>query len=90
MDNILVFYITQYCKEHPGRRIELVDIPVSIDPGKVFSQATLVVIFCWKEDNELNEKVVCFSLAGARCRKDNTEVIVNMCGPRLNEGMKRI
>ena len=29
-------------------------------------------------------------LASVRCRKDNTDVIVNMYGPRLNELMKRI
>ena len=31
-----------------------------------------------------------FSLASVRCRKDNTEVIVNTYRPRMNERMKRI
>ena len=55
-DDILVLYPTQYFKNHPGRRIDLVDVTVSIDHGKCFSPATLVVIVRWKEDNEWNEK----------------------------------
>ena len=47
-DDILVFYLTQYFKEHPGHRIELVDVTVSIDRGKGFSWDTLVVIVHWK------------------------------------------
>ena len=66
------------------------DVTVSIDHGKGFSQATLVVIVSWKEDNKWNEKEEFFSLASARFRKDNTEVIVNTYEPRLNEQMKRI
>ena len=43
-DDILVFYLTQYFKEHPGRRIKLVDVTVFIDHGRGFSWAALVVI----------------------------------------------
>ena len=50
-DDILVFYLTQYFKYHPGRRIELVDVTVLIDHGKGFSWDTLVVGVLWKEDN---------------------------------------
>ena len=67
-DDILVFYLTQYFKEHPGRRIELVDVTVPIDHGKVFSWATIVFIVHWKEDNEWNEKGGLFLLTSARCR----------------------
>ena len=38
-DDILLLYLTQYFKEHPGRRIEFVDVTVSIDQGKGFSRA---------------------------------------------------
>ena len=55
-DDILVFYLTQYFKEHTRRRIELVDVTVSINHGKGFSWDTLVIIVRWKEDNEWNEK----------------------------------
>ena len=89
-DDILVFYLTQYFKAHLGRRIELVDVTVTIDHGKGFSQATIVVIVCWKNNNEWNEKEKSFSLASARCRKYNTEVIVNTYGPSLNKRMNRI
>ena len=68
----------------------MVEVTFSIDHGKGFSRATLVVLFRWKEDNEWNEKKESFLLASARCRKENTEVIVNTYGPRLNERMKRI
>ena len=61
------------------------DVTVSIDHGKGFSRATRVVVVCWKEDDEWNEKEEMFSLASARFRKDNTEVVVNTYGPRLNE-----
>ena len=47
-DDILVLYLTQYSKEHPGCRIELVDVTISIHRGKGFSWATLVVIVRWK------------------------------------------
>ena len=50
-DDIFVFYLTQYFKEHPGRRIVLVDVTVSIDHGKGFYRAALVVVVLWKEDN---------------------------------------
>ena len=63
----------------------MVDVQVSIDHGKGFYWDTLVVIVRWKEDNEWNEKDESFLLAGASSRKDNTEVIVNTYGPRLNE-----
>ena len=49
-----------------------------------------MVIVCWKEDNEWNEKEESFPLASVRCRKDNTEVIVNTYGPRFNKQMKII
>ena len=49
-----------------------------------------MVIVRWKEDNEWNEKEESFFLASVRCRKDNTEVIVNTYGPGLNKRMKRI
>ena len=68
-DDILVFYLTQYFKEYPGDRIDLVDVTVSIDHVRGFSWTTLVVIIRWKEDNEWNEKEESFSLASARCRK---------------------
>ena len=51
VDDILVLYLTQYFKENPGRRIELVDVTVLTDHGKSFSPDTLVVIVRWKEDN---------------------------------------
>ena len=89
-DDILVLYLTRYLKEHPGRRIELVDVTVLIDHGKGFYWVPLVIIVRWKEDNEWNEKEESFSLASVRCRKDNMEVIVNTYRPRLNELMKRI
>ena len=84
-DDIIVFYLTIYFKEHPGRIIELVDVTVSIDHSKGLSRATLVVIVSWKEDNEWNEKEESFSLESVSCRKDNTEVMVYTYGPRLNE-----
>ena len=43
-DDILVLYLTGYFKEHPGCRIELVEVTVSIDHGEGFSRATCVVI----------------------------------------------
>ena len=89
-DNILVFYLTQYFKEHPRRRIELVDVTVSINHGKGFSWVTLVFIVRRKEDNEWKEKEDFSPLASVRCRKDNTEVIINAYRPRLNERMKKI
>ena len=49
-----------------------------------------MVIVRWKEENEWKEIEESFALASARCRKDNTEVIVNTYGPRLNDQMKRI
>ena len=68
----------------------MVDVTVLINHGKGFSWATLVVIVRWKEDNEWKEKEDFFPLASVRCRKENTEVMVNTYGPRLNEQMKRI
>ena len=68
----------------------MVDVTVSIDHGKGFSRATLVVIVRWKEDNEWNEKEESFLLASVRRIKYNTELIVNTYGPRLNKRMNRI
>ena len=66
------------------------DVTVLIEHGKGFSRATLVVIFRLKEDKEWNEKEESFSLASARYRKDNRDVIVNTYGPRFNKQMNRI
>ena len=66
------------------------DVTVSINHGKGFSRATLVIFFRWKEDNEWNEKEDIFSLASVRCIKDNMEVIVNTYKTRLNKQMKII
>ena len=66
------------------------DVTFLIDHGKGFFWATLVVFICWKEDNEWNEKEESFSLASARCRKENKKVIVNTYGTRLNKLMKII
>ena len=68
----------------------MVDVTFSINHGKGFSRAILVVIVSWKEDTEWNKKEEMFSLSSARCRKYNTEVIVNTYRPRLNEPMKII
>ena len=61
------------------------DVTVSIDHGKDFSRDTLVVIVHSKEDNEWNEKEELFLFTSARCRKENTEVIINTYGQSLNE-----
>ena len=68
-DDILVFYLTQYFKDHPGLRIELVDVTVLINHGKGFSWATLVVIVRWKEDNEWKEKEDFFSVGQCEVQK---------------------
>ena len=68
-DDILVFYLTQYFKDRPGRRIDLADVTDSIDHGKGFSRATLVVIVRWKEDNEWNEKEGFFFVGRCKMQK---------------------
>ena len=68
----------------------MVDVTFFINHGKGFSWATLVVIVHWRKDNEWKEKEDFSLLASVRCRKDNTEVIINTYGPRLKKRMKRI
>ena len=55
-DDILVFYLTQYFKEHPGHRIDLVDVTVLIDHIKGSIGLRLWLLFFWKEDNEWTDK----------------------------------
>ena len=47
----------------------MVDVTVSIDHGKGLSQATLVVIVRWKEDNEWKEKEDFFSVGQCEVQK---------------------
>jgi hypothetical protein len=75
----------------PKFRCDHIDITISIDHGKVHSQATLNVIPRWQlEDGSWGEESHVFTLANARCKKDNTNIIRNTFGTLLNTELKQI
>jgi hypothetical protein len=72
-------------------RCDKIDITISIDHGKGHSRATLNVIPRWQaEDGSWNEESHIFTLANARCKKDNTDIIRNTFGTLLNAELKQI
>ena len=59
-------------------RCDKIDITISIDHGKGHSRATLNVIPRWQvKDGSWGEESHVFTLANARCKKDNTDIIRN-------------
>jgi hypothetical protein len=70
-------------------RCDHMDITISIDHGKVHYWATLNVIPGWHlEDGSWGKESHTFTLANARCKKDNTNIIRNTFGTLLNTEMK--
>jgi hypothetical protein len=72
-------------------RCDKIDLTISIDHGKGHSRATLNVIPRWQlEDGSWCEDSHIFTLANARCKKDNTDIIRNTFGTLLNTELKQI
>jgi hypothetical protein len=68
-----------------------IDIAISIGHGKGHSRATLNVIPCWQlKDGSWGEDSHIFTLANARCKKDNANIIRNTFGTFLNPKLKQI
>jgi hypothetical protein len=74
-----------------GFRCDRIDLTISIDHGKGYSRATLNVIPRWQlDDGSWCEDSHVFTLANARCKKDNTDIIRNTFGTLLNTELKQI
>jgi hypothetical protein len=72
-------------------RCDKSDLTISIDHGKGHSRATLNVIPQWQlEDGSWCTDLHIFTLANARCKKDNTDMIRNTFGALLNTELKQI
>jgi hypothetical protein len=72
-------------------RCDKIDLTISIDHGKGHSRATLNVLPRWQlEDGSWCEDSHIFTLANARCKKDNPDIIRNMFGSLLNAELKQI
>ena len=64
---------------------------VTIDHGKGNSLATLVVIICWKnDDNKCCDYQKSFPLAKAKCTKDCGIILINTFANCINNRAKRI
>jgi hypothetical protein len=75
----------------PGFRCDHINITISIDHGKGYSRPTLNVIPCWQlADGSWGEESQVFTLANARCKKDNTNIIRNTFGTLLDTKLKLI
>ncbi len=62
-----------------------IDITTSLDHGKGHSRITVTFIARWQIDNgEWNEDEYSCTIGNARCKKDNSEIIMNTFGPHLN------
>jgi hypothetical protein len=75
----------------PDFRCDHMDITISIDHGKGHSWATLNVIPRWQlEDGRWGEESHVFTLANARCKKDNANIIRNTFRTLLKTELKQI
>jgi hypothetical protein len=93
VDEIVCLYFSQLMNEAKtgSLKMEHVDLSVSIDHGKGYSRATLIIVNRWQEEDGVwHEREEAFALANAKCRKDNREILINTYATAVNEALKRI
>jgi hypothetical protein len=91
-DAILRHYLTMMTTQYSDFAPDHVDASVSIDHGKSFSRATLVIVCRMKDvtTGQWKETVDSYALASAKCRKDNYTILENTYAPKINEGLLRL
>jgi hypothetical protein len=88
---VRLYFSTLFRDSNGALRVDHIDLSFCVDHGKGHSRATLIIVHRLKnERNEWNQKQATFSVANARCRKDNANILRNTYGTLLNDAMKAI
>jgi hypothetical protein len=70
---------------------DCLDIVVTIDHGKGHSRITCNLITHWQDETrEWKEDEYSCTIGNTRCKKDNTDIIINTFGTLLNDDLKTV
>jgi hypothetical protein len=88
---VRLYFSTLFRESNGAVRVDHIDLSFCIDHGKGYSRATLIIVHRYRNDaNEWDQKQATFSVANARCKKDNAHIVKNTYGTHLNDAMKAI
>jgi hypothetical protein len=90
--SILTLFLTTLVRERKNDfKADHIDISICVDHGKGHSRVTMILVIrseletgVWQEEQHV------FSVANAKCKKDNSEIIKSTFGPQLNEELKAL
>jgi hypothetical protein len=90
--SILSLFLTTLARERKHDfRADHIDISICVDHGKGHSRVTMILVIRWELETGIwKEEQHTFSVANAKCKKDNSEIIKGTFGPRLNEELKAL
>jgi hypothetical protein len=89
---VRLYFSTLFCDSKGSLRVDHVDLSFCVDHGKGYSRATLIIVHRYRneETDEWDQRQATFSVANARCKKDNAHIVKNTYGTHLNDAMKAI
>jgi hypothetical protein len=87
VDQVLLLFLDSLGKPDMSN-FDHIDISVSIDHGKGFLRASLVVLLCGMDSKA--EMAGCFALASAKCKGDSYDILQSTFAPKINEALHRI
>lgn len=91
IDKVLCFWLQNRWKRKVSPPLDHIDVVISIDHGKGHSRVTANFIARWKtSDTSWQQDEYNVTIANARCRKDNPEIIENTYGKLLNGDLKKL
>jgi hypothetical protein len=90
--SILSLFLTTVARERKdGFKADHIDISICVDRKIGHSRVTMILVLrsklyigVWKEEQPT------FSVANAKCKKDNSEIVKGTFGPRLNEELRAL
>jgi hypothetical protein len=85
---LLLFLDTLEKSEMPNYYYEHVDVSISIDHGKGFLRASLILLM--QRTDGKSEVAGCFALGSTKCKGDSYEILQNTFAPMINEAFHRI
>jgi hypothetical protein len=88
---VCLFLATLLREGKANFKVDHIDLSICIDHGKGHSRVSLTLVVRRKDaTGEWSEQQHVFSVANAKCRKDNSEIVRNTFGPSLNAELDAI
>jgi hypothetical protein len=87
VDQVLLLFLDTLV-ESDVSNFDHMDISISIDHGKGFLRASLVVLLRGMDSKV--EMAGCFALASAKCKGDSYKILQGTFAPKINEALHRI